>query len=508
MLRTERSIVAETAVRMRGISKAFNGVRVLNGVDFDVASGEIHSLVGGNGAGKSTLMKILEGVVLPDEGSIEIAGRAVAFHSSRDARAAGVAMIFQELSLVPTLTVAQNVFLTVEPRKGGLIDDREAEARTRALLAELGIDLDPQAIVGDLPMALRQLIEIAKALSQDARVLIMDEPTSSLGRSETEQLFDLMRRLRERGIAIVYISHRMEEVFEISDRITVLRDGMRILTVPTAQATMEQIINAIVGRPYAAAAHSSAPTHVEAGEILLEVRNLVREPRLRGVSFVLRRGEIVGLAGLMGSGRTELARAIFGIDRLDSGEILVGGRLLREGNPQGAMSAGIGLIPEDRAGQGLVVDHSIRDNLLAPILSRLTRGGIIDDRRGDLVCESFRERLQIKARSLTQPVRSLSGGNQQKVVIAKWLATEPRILLMDEPTAGVDVGTKQEIVQLIRRLANEGRAILLISSELPELLAAADRVLVMRSGRIERELPRTSVRSEEYLHHLVQGVAT
>lgn len=500
--------MAETAVRMRAISKAFNGVRVLDRVDFDVVGGEIHALVGGNGAGKSTLMKILEGVHAPDEGIIEIAGRPVMFHSSRDARAAGVAMIFQELSLIPTLTVAQNVFLTREPRDGvGFIDDRDAEARTRALFAELGIDIDPRATVGDLPMALRQLAEIAKALSQNARILIMDEPTSSLGRSETEQLFRLMRRLRARGIAIVYISHRMEEIFEISDRITVLRDGVRVLTVPTAEATMEQIINAIVGRPYVAATNGRTADTVEAGEVLLEVRSLVREPRLRGVSFVLRRGEIVGLAGLMGSGRTELVRAIFGVDRPDSGEVLVGGRPVRPGDPQAAMAAGIGLIPEDRAGQGLVVDHPIRDNVLAPILSRLTRGGIVDDRRGDRVCEDFRERLQIKASSLTQPVRSLSGGNQQKVVIAKWLATEPRILLMDEPTAGVDIGTKQEIVQLIRRLANEGRAILFISSELPELLAAADRVLIMRHGRIDQELARTTITSEEELHHRVQGVA-
>ncbi len=498
----------ETAVRMRGISKAFNGVRVLDGVDFEVAGGEIHALVGGNGAGKSTLMKILEGVHVPDEGVIEIADRAVAFHSSRDARAAGVAMIFQELSLVPTLTVAQNVFLTREPRDGlGFIDDRDAENRTRALFAELGIDIDPRADLGELPMALRQLTEIAKALAQNARILIMDEPTSSLGRSETEQLFSLMRRLRDRGIAIVYISHRMEEVFEISDRITVLRDGVRVLTVPTPQATMEEIINAIVGRPYVAATNGRAPGHVEAGEVLLEVRNLVREPRLRGVSFVLRRGEIVGLAGLMGSGRTELVRAIFGIDRPDSGEVLVRGRPVRPGDPEAAMAAGIGLIPEDRAGQGLVVDHSIRENLLVPILSRLTRAGIVDDGRGDRVCEDFRARLQIKAHSLGQPVRSLSGGNQQKVVIAKWLATEPQILLMDEPTAGVDIGTKQEIVQLIRRLANEGRAILFISSELPELLAAADRVLIMRHGRIDEELARTTITSEEELHHRVQGVA-
>lgn len=500
--------MADPAVRMRGISKAFNGVRVLDRVDFEVGSGEIHALVGGNGAGKSTLMKILEGVHAPDEGTIEVGGRVVTFHSSRDARAAGVAMIFQELSLIPSLTVAQNVFLTREPRDGvGFIDDRQAEARARALFAELGIDVDPRASVGDLPMALRQLTEIAKALSQNAQVLIMDEPTSSLGRSETEQLFGLMRRLRERGIAIVYISHRMEEVAEISDRITVLRDGVRVLTVRTAEATMEQIINAIVGRPYVAATDGRPASRVRSGEVLLEVRDLVRRPRLQGVSFSIRRGEIVGLAGLMGSGRTELVRAIFGIDRPDSGEVLVEGAPVRLGDPKAAMVAGIGLIPEDRASQGLVVDHSIRENVLTPILSRLARGGIIDDQRGDLICEAFRERLQIKARSLAQAVRSLSGGNQQKVVIAKWLATEPRILLMDEPTAGVDVGTKQEIIQLVRSLANEGRAILLISSELPELLAAADRVLIMRHGRIEQELARTSIESEEELHHRVQGVA-
>jgi len=500
--------VVDLAVRMTGITKSFSGVSVLRGVDFEVRSGEVHALVGGNGAGKSTLMKILEGVHRPDGGTIEVAGRAVTFGSSHDALGAGVGMIFQEFSLIPTLSVAQNVYLTREPSgRGGLIDDRAAERQAAELFRDLHIAIGPRAEVGTLTTAERQMTEIAKALSQEPRLLIMDEPTSSLGRAETMQLFDLMRRLRDRGISIVYISHRMEEIFEIADRITVLRDGVCVLTVATASATLHDVISAMIGERYEQAALSTEERAATASDVLLEVRGLRDGRRLKGVDLQLRRGEILGLAGLMGSGRTELVRMLFGIDRPTGGEILVRGEPVTVGSPRAAMGVGIGLIPEDRHVQGLVVDHTVRENLLAPILGRLSRGGIVDDREGDRVVRTSVDALRIRTRSPEQPVRMLSGGNQQKVVIAKWLATEPDILLMDEPTAGVDVATKHEIVVLIRALAQQGKAVLFISSELPELLAACDRFLVMRDGRVERELTRDDIGSEAELHQAVQGVA-
>jgi ribose transport system ATP-binding protein len=495
------------AVRMRGIEKAFSGISVLEGVDFELAQGEIHALLGGNGAGKSTLMKILEGVYTLDEGSIELDGERVSFASSQEARSQGVVMIFQEFSLVPTLTVAENIALTHETRnKLGLIDDGAARRRAREVFADMGVDVNPDARVGDLSTAYWQLTEIAKALSQDARVLIMDEPTASLAKSETEHLFTIVRRLQERGISIVYISHRLEEVFAIADRVTILRDGRVILTKNVADLTPQETIDAIVGRKMEAVAPWKPRAVERGGTPLLEVRDLESGPRVRGVSFKVHRGEIVGLAGLMGSGRSEIARTLFGVDRATGGEILIHGERVRIRNPRQAVKAGIALIPEDRRVQGLVLDHSVRDNLLLPLLGDLVTAGLVSDARGDRIVEELTQRLAIRGGSPSRPVRLLSGGNQQKVVIAKWLGTEPEILIMDEPTVGVDVGTKAEIIDMIRRLADSGRAVLIISSELPELLAVSDRVLVLREGRVEREIDRSEIENEEQLHHAVQGV--
>ena len=500
--------LSDAVVQMRGITKAFNGVTVLHGVDLDVRRGEVHALVGGNGAGKSTLMKTLLGVHPPDEGTIEVDGQAVHFRSPVDARLAGIAMIFQEFSLVPTLSVAQNVFLTRELRdRLGLIDDDQAERRTREIFRDMGLDVDPGRSVDTLPTAYRQLTEIAKALSQEARVLIMDEPTASLARAETSQLFALIRRLKEREISIIYISHRMEEVFEVADRVTVLRDGRTILTEATSNLTMAAVIDAIVGSKVESTLqwHERQPN--AAVIPLLEVQGLVSGTRLKGVDLVLRAGEIVGLAGLMGSGRSELVRAIFGIDRVQAGSISLAGQPVRLGGTDEAIVRGLALIPEDRRDEGLVMDHSIRDNVLLPIVGRLSRAGLVDDGAGDAIANQYVSELEIRSRSTDQPVRSLSGGNQQKVVLAKWLATRPRILLMDEPTAGVDIGTKGEIVTMVREFADAGNAVLFISSELPELLAVSDRILVMRDGRIDRELPRAAITAEEELHHAVQGLS-
>ena len=493
------------AVTMRGITKSFGGVPVLKEVDFDLHAGEIHALAGGNGAGKSTLMKILVGVYTRDGGAYEVDGRKVDFRTVQDARAAGVGMVFQEFSLVPTLSVAQNVFLTREARtRGGLIDDREMERRTRELFATMSVEVDPRRSLDELPTAFWQLTEIAKALSQDARVLIMDEPTAALAKTETVELFELMRRLKERGISVVYISHRMEEVFDVCDRITVLRDGRAVMTEDLGNVTPREVIDEIIGRKLE---HALEYQERQVGdEVLLEARGLSTATKLRGVDFTLRRGEVLGLAGLMGSGRTELARALFGIDPLVAGELILHGKPIKIANPRDAMANGVALIPEDRRAQGLILDHAVRENFLLPLLSRLSRAGFVDDAEGDRQTDSYVTRLSIKARSTKQPIGTLSGGNQQKVVIAKWLGTEPRILIMDEPTAGVDIGTKGEIVSMIRAFADQGNSVIIISSELPELLAVSDRVLILRDGQVERELHRRDILQEEDLHHAVQGV--
>ncbi len=494
------------AVRMTQITKSFAGNRVLHGVDFTLEKGEIHALVGGNGAGKSTLMKILEGVYSADSGQIEVDGRPVQIRSAQDARALGIGMIFQEFSLIPTLSVAQNVFLTQEPRSGaGLINDRESEHRTRAIFAEMEEKIDPRARLGDLSTGYWQLTEIAKALAQEARVLIMDEPTASLTATETESLFGLIRKLKARGISIIYISHRMEEIFRITDRITVLRDGQRIVTEQTSNLTMQQVIDHIVGQTMEQA-FAWRERQIDRGVApLLEVRGITAGHRVRGVSFSLYPGEILGIAGLMGSGRTELARALFGIDQIEAGEILVRGRRVDIRSPEDAIAAGFSLVPEDRRLQGLVLDHSVKDNLLLPLLQRLRQGGFIDDSKGDQVTQSFVNSLQIKTDSIFKPVRLLSGGNQQKVVIGKWLATEPDVLIMDEPTAGVDIRAKTEILGVIRRLADSGKGVIVISSEPAELLAVSDRMLLLQDGTLKREMNRQEISSEEELHHAVQA---
>jgi ribose transport system ATP-binding protein len=497
----------ELAVRMHGIDKSFDGVSVLRSVDFEVRRGEVHALAGGNGAGKSTLMKILQGVYSLDEGEIFIDGRPVRFTSIHDARAAGIGMVFQEFSLIPTLTVAQNVYLTTEPLgRAGLIKDREASRNTREVFREMDVEVNPDATVGNLSTAYWQLTEIAKALAENARVLIMDEPTASLAKHEADSLFELVERLKAQGIAIIYISHRMDEVYRIADRITILRDGRHLFTKSLGEVTPAQIVEGIVGREIEEVLTPQERSTPAEAEPLLEARNLRAGRRVQDISFRLHAGEILGLAGLMGSGRTELARCLFGVDRLDGGQILLRGRPIDVSNPREATAAGIALIPEDRRDQGLVLEHSVRDNLLLPLLGRLKRGPLLNDREGRSLARSLIERFDIKVANPARPVRLLSGGNQQKVVIAKWLGTEPDILVMDEPTAGVDIGTKSEILQMIRGLADAGKGVIVISSELPELLAVSDRIVILRNGSVMRELDRRDVPDEESLQLAVQGV--
>ncbi|MCF6378142.1 sugar ABC transporter ATP-binding protein [Nocardioides KLBMP 9356] len=498
---------------MTGVRKAFGKFEVLRGVDLEVKRGEVHALLGGNGAGKSTLMKILQGVHTHDAGRVEVDGQAVEFTSPHDAKAAGIGMVFQEFSLIPSLSVARNIFLGREPRRFGLTDDATMIRKSTEILDRMGADIEPRTVLSDLPVGYWQLTEIAKALSLDARILIMDEPTASLPYHEVEQLFSLIDRLRDQDISVIYISHRMAEIERVADSLTVIRDGRTVLTGPVAEVPSAKVVESIVGseilhglkrgEPKFASTRSSAP--------VLSIRGLTSGHRVQEVSFDVAAGEVLGLAGLIGSGRTEIANCLFGIERMDAGQVFLDGRSLRIRGPQDAIDAGIVLVPEDRAQQGLVLGHTVRTNLLLPSLGKLGRGPLIDDGRGSKLCAGLMSRLDIRASALNETVGRLSGGNQQKVVISKWLGLQhvgqaPRVLILDEPTKGVDIATKTEIMQLVLDIADTGAAIIVISSELEELLSVADRVLVLRAGRIHEELDRSDIADEEALQLAVQGV--
>ena len=481
---------------MRGMRKAFPGVVALDGVDLDVRHGEVHVLLGENGAGKSTLMKILSGGELRDGGVITIDGIALALATPRAAREAGVAIIHQELALVPQMTVAENIFLGRAPSRLGFVDRAQMAHAATALLTRIGADVDPQALVGTLSIAQQQLVEIARALSLEARILIMDEPTSALTERETERLFAVIRGLTARGTAVIYISHRLDEIFSIGDRITVLRDGRQVATQVVQAADRRQLVRLMADRDV----EELTPGHARAtGAVRLQVDGLSRAGALHDVSFRVHAGEIVGFAGLLGAGRTEVARAIFGLDALDGGTIRVDGRVISIATPRQAIEAGIGFVTEDRKREGLVLQRSVRDNIVLPILDLLSRLGVVRHvEEHDTAAEAVRD-LRIRTPSVQQLARNLSGGNQQKIVLAKWLATGARILFLDEPTRGVDVGAKQEIYQLINTLAAKGVAIVLMSSELPEVLGLSDRVLVMREGRIAGEFVRDDATAERVM---------
>ena len=485
------------AVELRGVHKSFGGVRAVRGVDLALTPGEIHALVGENGAGKSTLVRILGGVYRPDEGTVVVGGERVDLHSPADARARGMAVIYQEPALFPDLDIAENIYMGRQPRGRLGIDWREMYREVEDLVASLGVTLDPRTPIQGLSVADQQLVEIAKALSLEARVVVMDEPTAALSSRETEQLFRIVRELRERGVAVLFISHRLEEVFELADTVTVLRDGEHVITTPAAELDASGLIRHMVGRELR---ELFPKEHADIGAALLEVRGLTRRGVFEDVSLSLRRGEILGLAGLVGAGRTEVARALFGIDGVDSGEILLDGEPVTIATPSDAVSAGMAFVPEDRQQQGLVLEMAIEQNATLPILRRLTRLGLIQRRRERAVAREYTSRLQVKAAGLDLPATSLSGGNQQKVVLAKWLATDPSVLILDEPTRGIDIGTKAEVHRIVSGLAAQGLAILLVSSELPEVLAMADRVLVMHEGRITGEFGRDEADQEKIMH--------
>ena len=496
-----------SAIQMRGIEKSFGTNPVLKNVDFSVSVGEVHALAGENGAGKSTLMKILQGVYQKDAGEILVSGEAVEITDTFAARKAGIGMVFQEFSLIPTLTVAQNIFLTNEPTKLGLIDDAKAKSLALEIFKEMEVEVDPSSTVESMPTALWQLTEIAKALAQNAKVLIMDEPTASLAKHEAEGLFALIERLKAKGIAIVYISHRMDEIYRIADRITVLRDGARVLTESLKKVSPEQIVEAIVGRKAAAhLVHQNRSAKI-GKEVVLDVKNLSSGPKLQNVSLQVRRGEILGLAGLMGSGRTELVNTLFGILKPTSGTISINGKVIDISSPQKAIQNHIALIPEDRRAQGLVLDHSVTENLTLPLLDEVKSGGLLSKKKILTKSKEIIAQFDIKLAYPGIRASSLSGGNQQKVVIGKWLGTDPEILLMDEPTAGVDIGTKSEILDLVRKIADSGKSVILISSELPELLSVSDRILVLKDGHVSKSLNREEIPSEEFLQLAIQGAA-
>ena len=481
---------------MRGITKRFPGVVADDRVDFDVLPGEVHALFGENGAGKSTIVKVLAGIHQPDSGAVLLDGKPVLLHGPAHARALGIATVHQEPRLFPDLTVAENVFMGHSlTGRFGSVNWGEMRRSADRIFDSLSVRVDSSAVVRGLSMADQQLIEIAKALSVEARVLVLDEPTASLSSHEVERLFAIVRQTRQRGVAVLFVSHRLEEVFDLCDRATVLRDGRHVITAPTSEFTAADLVRHMVGRSVSLFPRSAA----EIGDTLLEVRNLTRAGEFSDISFSVRSGEIVGLAGLVGAGRSEVARVLFGLDRADKGEIWLDGKRVNFSNPSAALHAGIAYVPEDRHLDGLVEGFSIAENVTLPIIPRLFPRLFTNRNRERKLAAGYAERLRIRSTGMDELIESLSGGNQQKVVIAKWLATNPRVLILDEPTRGVDIGAKVEVHRIISDLAASGLGIVLISSELPEVLAMSDRIMVLHEGRIAAEISRAEASEERVM---------
>ena len=483
---------------MTDIDKFFPGVHALNKAQFELRAGEVHALMGENGAGKSTLMKVLTGIYQRDAGTVEVLGRPVQISSAREAQALGISMIHQELNLMRDLSIAQNIFIGREPRRGFILDEKKLNRMTRELLTSLNINLAPDTLVKNLSVAKQQMVEIAKALShKETRILIMDEPSAALTEAEIEDLFRFIRDLRDRGVGIIYISHRMNELQVISDRITVMRDGQHVGTVNTRDVTLDTIISMMVGRTIyeEPKSHSNVPADAP---VVLEVKNLLSTQVTR-VSFSLRKGEILGVAGLMGAGRTEMARLISGADKRISGDILVNGRPVPIATPRDSVQSGIGYLSEDRKQYGLCLGLSVANNVALPTLDQFCQGLMVNDREIRRTTLEYRERIDIKTPTVDTPAISLSGGNQQKVVISKWLVRNCDVLIFDEPTRGIDVGAKNEIYKLMNQLAAEGKAIIMISSELPELLRMSDRIAVMCEGEMTGILPIEEATQEKIM---------
>ncbi len=492
----------EYILEMEGIYKEFPGVRALKNVDFRVRKGTIHALLGENGAGKSTLMKILNGMYHADAGKIKFDGNEVKIYSPYNAIQIGISMIHQELSPVPEMTIAENIFLGREvTNKLGLVDDDELNRRTEKLLQQLEIKLNPSAKMKELSIANTQMVEIAKAISYNSKLIIMDEPTSALTEKEVENLFKIMRSLKEKGVSIIFITHRMDEIFEIVDEITVLRDGEFIGRKSINEVTEEELIEMMVGRELK---EMFPKEKVDIGEVLLEVRNFSKNGVFKDISFKVRRGEILGLAGLMGAGRTEVVESIFGITQPDEGEIYINGEKVEIKSPADAIRNRMGLLTEDRKGSGIFLPLTVRDNIIMASIDKFIDNYLlINGQKVEKECKNLINQLKIKTPSINQIAKFLSGGNQQKVLIAKWLLTVPEIFILDEPTRGIDVGSKSEIHKLVVEIARQGKAIIMISSELPEILGMSDRIIVMHEGKITGELSR-----EEASQELIMKYAT
>jgi len=493
----------EIILQMKAITKTFPGVKALDNVNFNLHQGEVHALLGENGAGKSTLMKVLNGIYQKNSGSIYLEGNQVEFKSPKEAQEAGLAIIHQELELIPYLTVAENIFLGREPKKGFLVDFKRLNEKTEEIMNRLGVNIDPQSKINELNIGNQQMVEIAKALSQDANILVMDEPTSSLTPKEIEILFDLIERLTAEGISIIYISHRMEEIFQICDRVTVLRDGEYVGEVEIDETDEDELIKMMVGRKI----EDRFPEIINnRSDKILEVKGLTVPDKVIDLSFAAYKGEVLGIAGLMGSGRTELAKSLYGLFNIEEGEIYFKGNRVNITSPKQAIEMGIYYLSEDRKGEGLVLDLSVQENISLSVLHELLQAGFINENQEAKLADEYIDKLSIKTPHAKQLVKNLSGGNQQKVVISKLLTTEPEVVILDEPTRGIDVGAKAEIYDLINWLVEEGVAVILISSELPEILNLSHRVLVMNDRRIAGELDRKETNQEKIMKLATGGI--
>jgi len=491
-------------IEMTGISKSFDGNSVLKNVEFSVKKGEIHALMGENGAGKSTLMKILTGIYARDTGEVKVRGKLVDFKNPKEAEHAGIAVIHQELNILPDLTVAENLFLGNEKTfgKSGILKTKEMNKKAKLILGELGLNVDVKTVARELSVGKQQIIEIAKAMSSNAEVIVMDEPTAALTEREIVSLFETIRALQSNGVSFVYISHRMEEIFALCDRITILRDGNYVGVKEIKETSFDEIVQMMVGRELG---ERFPERNATIGEVKLTASGLTRNGHFEDISFELRKGEVLGIAGLMGAGRTEVAQSLFGYKKLQKGTISLNGKPVKISSPLQAKKLGFGYVTEDRKLEGLIVDFSVKDNLSLTNFNKVSSNGIIKANEEKVLYETMVKRLGVRTSGPNQAVKSLSGGNQQKVVIAKWLGIEPNVLILDEPTRGVDVGAKKEIYSIINELAEKGVAILMISSELPEIIGMADRVLVMHEGTLTAELQKDEMTQERIMHYATGG---
>lgn len=496
-----------TVLKMEGICKSFGDAKVLKNVQFELKHGEVHALAGGNGAGKSTLMKIMTGVYTHDEGKIFIDGKETVIEKPLDAKEQGIAMIFQELSLVQTMTVAENIFLGTEIVKNGVRDVKKMNEKTSQILHRLGMDISPSTVVSELSVGMSQMVEIAKAVSKDAKILVFDEPTAALSDSETKRLFEIITQLKNEGVSMVYISHRMNEILSICDSITILKDGEYVTTQNIKDMTLDKIVSYMMGGT-SGKGHKFEwveRKHDENAKDVLKVEHLKINDKINDISFSLRHGEIVGFAGLMGSGRTEILECLFGLRKKEGGTVILDDKEVHIKNPTEAIKNGLAFIPEDRRKEGLVLMHSIKDNAVLPILDRLSIKGIFNDDKKErtLVGENIKK-FGVKAEHIDQEIGLLSGGNQQKIVIAKWMNTCPKVIMLDEPTAGVDIGAKGEILEIVRGFADQGCGVLFVSSELTEMMAICDRIIVLFDGRITGMISRKDIKLEEELQNAIQ----